>query len=167
MQIHRTPRYLDEVGVPSRESKAREASRGELGVLEVLNNPVVKSATSLIVLPIILTIILIVVVLFLERLTRASPAIIEKERWKYWRYDAANPSKDKDVRKKVSMQYLGYLIIFLAVEPAIILIALLTAAPQAMLGTLLKLYAVFLVFYFPLLAYAISEARKVRAWMMD
>ncbi|MCE4624475.1 MAG: NADH-quinone oxidoreductase subunit A [Desulfurococcales archaeon] len=136
-------------------------------MLEMLENALVKSTTSLVVLPVILIIVMIAVVLFLERITRAAEEINKKEPWKYWRYDAANPSKDRDVRKKVSMQYLGYLIIFLAVEPAVILLALLSTASRESLPSLLKVFGVFLAVYTPLLIYAVNESRKVESWMLD
>jgi NADH-quinone oxidoreductase subunit A len=136
-------------------------------MLEVLDNMLVKSATSLIVIPVILIVLLVAVVLFLEEITRARKSIEANEPWKYWRYDAANPSKDPDVRQQVSMQYLGYLVIFLAVEPAVILLAILASAPANLLGGLLKIYGLFLAVYAPLLAYAINEARKVEAWMLE
>ena len=136
-------------------------------MLEMLENALVKSTTSLVVLPVILIIVMIAVVLFLERITRAAEEVNEKEPWKYWRYDAANPSKDRDVRKKVSMQYLGYLIIFLAVEPAAILLALLSTASRETLPSLLKLFGVFVAAYTPLLIYAVNESRKVDSWKLD
>ena len=132
-----------------------------------MNSMLVRAATGLVVLPAFLIVVLIAVVLFLRQITRASPRVEAHEKWKYWRYDAANPSKDKDVRKRISMQYLGYLIIFLAVEPAVILLAILVAAPKTLMSRLLYLYGAFLTLYFPLLAYAISEARKVEAWILD
>ena len=136
-------------------------------MIEVLNNVVVKAATGLVVLPVILILVMILVVLILRKITSASPSIEAMEKWKYWRYDAANPSKDKDVRKRISMQYLGYLIIFLAVEPAVIILAILLSAPSNLMGRLLLLYGVFLAVYLPLLAYAVHESRKVEAWVLD
>ncbi len=129
-------------------------------MLELLGDALVKSVTSLIVLPIILIVIMIAVVLLLERLTRAAEQINAKEPWKYWRYDAANPAKDKDVRKSLSMQYLGYLIIFLAVEPAIIILAIVTLTGKELLSRALDLFGVFAVVYLPLIAYAVHESRR-------
>ena len=136
-------------------------------VLEYLSNELVKSATSLVILPIILILLLGAVVIFIELITRARPDIISQEKYKYERYEAGNPPPRSEARGKVSMQYLGYLIIFLAVEPAVILTSLLLAASKNMLGNLLWLYGVLLAVYFPLLAYALREARRVESWMLE
>lgn len=119
------------------------------------------------VLPIILIAVMGLVVIILIQLTKARQDIIEKEPWKYERYEAANPLKYKEARTKVSMQYLGYLIMFLAVEPAVVLLAILMTAPRDLLGSMLIIYGVFLAVYAPLLAYAVREARRIQSWMLD
>ncbi|MCE4602479.1 MAG: NADH-quinone oxidoreductase subunit A [Desulfurococcales archaeon] len=128
-------------------------------------DPLVKSALTLVVLPLILTLALAGVIYFLRILTLQSRDVEEAEKYKYERFEAGNPPKG-EARRKVSMQYLGYLIIFLAVEPAVILVALTLAAPRTMLSNLLYLYAVFIAVYTPLLVYALREARRVEAWTL-
>ncbi len=128
-------------------------------------DPLVKSALTLMILPLILTLVLAGVIYFLRILTLQSREIEEAEKYKYERFEAGNPPKG-EARKKVSMQYLGYLIIFLAVEPAVILVALALAAPRSMIDSLLYLYAVFIAVYTPLLVYALREARRVEAWTL-
>jgi len=127
---------------------------------QLLADPLIKSTIGLIVLPVILILVMIGVVLFLERLTRAAQEIVAQERWKYWRYDAGNPSRDKDVRKRLSMQYLGFLIIFLAVEPAMIILIIVSVARGALLGTVLALFGLFLALYIPLTFYAVHESER-------
>ncbi|MEB3765713.1 MAG: NADH-quinone oxidoreductase subunit A [Desulfurococcales archaeon] len=136
-------------------------------MLELLGDSLVKAGTALVVLPIILIAVMGLVVVILIQLTRARQDIIEKEPWKYERYEAANPLKYKEARTKVSMQYLGYLIMFLAVEPAVVLLAILMTAPRDLLGSMLIIYGVFLAVYAPLLAYAVREARRIQSWMLD
>ncbi|MEB3861397.1 MAG: NADH-quinone oxidoreductase subunit A [Desulfurococcales archaeon] len=128
-------------------------------------DPLVKSALTLMILPLILTLVLAGVIYFLRILTLQSREVEETEKYKYERFEAGNPPKG-EARKKVSMQYLGYLIIFLAVEPAVILVALALAAPRSMIDSLLYLYAVFIAVYTPLLVYALREARRVEAWTL-
>jgi len=138
-----------------------------MALVETLGNTLVKSSVALVILPIILIVTMALVVLILDLLTRARPDIVAKEKYKYQRYDAGNPPKKGDARGKISMQYLGYLIVFLAVEPAIILFAILLAAPTAALKSVLILFAVLVAVYAPLLAYAISEAKRVESWMLE
>ncbi len=135
-------------------------------MLELLGESVVKAGTVLVVLPIILIIVMAIVVILLIKITSARPDIVKTEKWKYERYDAANPSKYKEARKRVSMQYLGYLIMFLAVEPAVILLAFLVTVPKAYLGRFLEIYGIFIAVYAPLLAYAIREAKNVESWIL-
>jgi len=136
-------------------------------LVETLGNELVRASTALVILPLILILTMALVVLILDLLTRARPDIAAREKYKYERYDAGNPPKKGDARGKISMQYLGYLIVFLAVEPAIILFAILLAAPAATLKTVLLLFAVMVAVYAPLLAYAISEAKRVESWMLE
>ena len=132
----------------------------------MLGDPLVKALTGFALLPAILLIVLVAVVMFLMNITRARPDIEAKEPLKYQRYEAGNPPKG-EARGKVSMQYLGYLIIFLSVEPAVILLAILLAAPQALAGKLLTVLGVFIAVYTPLLAYSIAESKRVESWMLE
>jgi len=128
-------------------------------------DPMVKAALALIILPIILTLLLAGVIYFLRIITLQPREIEESERFKYLRFEAGNPMKG-DARRKVSMQYLGYLIIFLAVEPAIILLALALSTPRSLIKNLLYLYGIFIAVYTPLLIYAVRESRRVEAWTL-
>lgn len=136
-------------------------------MLEYLSDTLIKAATSLVILPVILVVLLAVVVLFIDRITRARPDIVAQEKYRYERYEAGNPPPKSEARGKVSMQYLGYLIVFLAVEPAIVIFAILLAAPEIVLGKLLWLYAALVAVYAPLLVYALRESRRVESWMLE
>ena len=138
-----------------------------MALIEALGNELIRASTALVILPILLIALMAAVVLVLEALTRARPDINAKEKYKYMRYDAGNPPIKGEARGKVSMQYLGYLIIFLAVEPAVILFAILLAAPEAILRNVLVLFGVMVGVYAPLLAYAVSEAKRVESWMLE
>ncbi len=127
--------------------------------------PLIKATLTLIVLPILLTLLLAATIYFLRILTMQSREIEKEEKYKYERFEAGNPPKG-EARRKVSMQYLGYLIIFLAVEPAVILLAITLAAPRSLLQSLLYLYVVFIAVYTPLLVYAIKESRRVESWTL-
>jgi len=136
-------------------------------MLEYLSDTLIKAATSLVILPVILVVLLAVVVLFIDRITRARPDIVAQEKYRYERYEAGNPPPKSEARGKVSMQYLGYLIVFLAVEPAVVIFAILLAAPKLVMGKLLWLYAALVAVYAPLLVYALRESRRVESWMLE
>ncbi len=136
-------------------------------MLEYLTDTLVKASTGLVILPIILIALLAAVVLLIDLITRARPDILQREKYRLERFEAGNPPPKSEARGKVSMQYLGYLIIFLAIEPAVVIFSILLAAPKGILGNLLWLYIVLLAVYVPLLAYAIRESRRVESWMLE
>ena len=126
----------------------------------------VKATVAFVIVPLIAIIALILVLGFLRRLTLPRPDVLENERYKYVRYESGNPMKG-EARRAVSMQYFGFLIIFLAVEPAIILLALLLLAPESYYRSLATIYGIFLGVYAPLLVYAVRESRKVSEWVLE
>ncbi len=133
---------------------------------ELLNDPIAKAAAGFVVLPLVLLILLAGVVVLLRYILRESPEIEAQQPYKYARYEAGNPEKG-EARARVSMQYLGYLIIFLALEPAVVLVALTMAAPGSLVKRLAELYIVMLAVYIPLLTYAVREARRIGNWMIE
>jgi len=130
---------------------------------DVLASDAVKAVVALALLPAALLAVLTLTVAFLRAITRARPDIEAQEEMKYLRYEAGN--QKGEARGKVSMQYLGYLIVFLAVEPALIIMALLVGAAGS--TALLKAFAVMAAVYAPLLAYALAEARRIESWMLE
>jgi len=131
----------------------------------ILASDAVKAVVALALLPAVLVAVLTLTVVFLRAITRARPDVEAQEEMKYLRYEAGNPVKKGEARGKVSMQYLGYLIVFLAVEPALIIMALLVGAAGS--TALLKVFAVMAAVYAPLLAYALAEARRIESWMLE
>jgi NADH-quinone oxidoreductase subunit A len=135
--------------------------------MEPPSAPVVNAATALIVLPVILVALLAATVVLIRYILLPRPDVLGRERTRYQLYDAGNPPKRVEARKKLSMQYLGYLIIFLAVEPAAVLLALLTPAPSRIYDRVIIAFAIMVGAYAPLLAYAVREARRPEAWTLE
>lgn len=131
------------------------------------SEPVVEAATALIVLPIILLALLALVVVLIRLILLPRRDVLTVERRRYDLYDAGNPPVKLEARRKLSMQYLGYLILFLAVEPAAVLLALLTPAPASVYDRVLIAFGILVAVYAPLLAYALREARKAEAWVLE
>ena len=135
-------------------------------MLELLNDPLVRVVAGLIVVPALVAGATVAAIILLRVITSGRPDIEAIERFKYERYEAGNPPKGEP-RKKVTMQYLGFLILFLAVEPAVILLAIALAAPREFLPRLAALYAFLIIVYTPLLYYGLREARRIEAWMIE
>ena len=132
----------------------------------LLQDAVVKASTAFIVLPIILLVVLLATVYGLHVLLRPSREVSSAESRKEARFEAGNPEKG-EAKARVSMQYLGYLIIFLAVEPALILLALALAAPKELIGRLGLLYAAIVLVYTPFIVYAVKEASRIEKWILE
>jgi len=124
------------------------------------------TANALIIIPAILLGLLVAVVALLRLILKPETDVVDLERTRYDMYDAGNPPLKKDARRRLPMQYLGYLIMFLAVEPAVILFAMLTAAPKGVYGRVLIAFGIMIAVYAPLLAYALRESRRVSAWSL-
>jgi len=135
-------------------------------VLELLADPLIRVVVGLIVVPAIVAAATIAAILFLRLITSGRPDVESLERFKYERYEAGNPPKG-DPRKKITMQYLGFLILFLGVEPAVILLAIAIAAPRELLPRVAALYAFLIIVYAPLLYYGLREARRIEAWILE
>jgi len=137
-------------------------------MLETLYQPLIKELSSLFVIPLIILLILIGAVWLLKLILAPRPDVVDVEKLRYERYEAGNPPRRRESAKtRLPMQYLGYLIIFLAVEPAVVLFALSLAVPKSLSGALGKLYLIFIAVYTPLLYYAIREAKDVRKWFLS
>jgi len=136
-------------------------------MLELLENSLIKAASAIVVVPLVILAVLIAVVLLLRYLLMPRPDVLNVEKLKHERYEAGNPPLKEPGKGRMSMQYLGYLIMFLAVEPAIILLALTLTAPRELTPHLGKLYLVLIAVYAPLLYYALREAREVSKWLIE
>ncbi len=135
-------------------------------VLEFLYSGVVRTLLSAVIIPLAVLILTLGLVLALAVITRGRPDVEALERFKFLRYEAGNPMKG-EARRVLSMQYFGYLILFLALEPALILVALTLLAPTERLVNLLTIYIVLILVFTPLLVYGVRESRKVELWTLD
>lgn len=133
---------------------------------ELLHDTVVRASAAFIALPMTLLIVLLAAIYGLRALLRPAEGESRAEPWKEARFESGNPEKG-EARARVSMQYLGYLIIFLAVEPALILLALALAAPKELVGRLGLLYAAMVLVYAPFMVYAVKEAGRVEEWVLE
>ena len=138
-----------------------------MGVIDTIEafmaNQTVEIVTALIVLPVILIAVLWLVVLFIKKIVSEHPAIDSRQPLKYERYEAGNPPAGK-ARTALSMQYFGYLVTFLALEPIIVLSFIVLNSPEKIQLSLQYIVA-FLGIYFPLLGFAVYESRKIEEWM--
>ena len=104
--------------------------------------------------------------MLLAFITQGRPDVEVLERFKFLRYESGNPMKG-EARRVLSMQYFGYLILFLALEPALILLALTLLAPPERLANLLVVYIVLVLVFTPLVVYGVRESRRVDLWALD
>ncbi|MCE4603604.1 MAG: NADH-quinone oxidoreductase subunit A [Aeropyrum sp.] len=138
-----------------------------MALVEALYDPAVMLLVGLVVIPLVVVGLTIGAVVFLKAITQGRRDVEEAEARKYLRYDAGNPPRMGDFRRKISMQYLGYLIMFLAVEPVVILMIVMLVVPQELLVRALALYLLILLVYAPLLYYGIKESRRIEAWALE
>ena len=135
-------------------------------VVDLLYDPLIKTIASIGLVPLLVIGATLGLIILLYYITSDRPDIGASEKFKRLRYEAGNPMKG-EARSKVTMQYLGYLIIFLAVEPAIILVALTLASPKILYSRLIALYAFLILVYTPLLYYGLRLASRVEEWILD
>jgi len=137
---------------------------GILGTIEsLMANQTVEVVTALVLMPFVLVIVLWIVVLFIKRIVSEHPIVEKNQPLKYERYEASNPPSGK-ARTQVSMQYFGYLVAFLALEPIVVLSFIVLNSPTR-IHLSLQYLAAFLGIYLPLLGFAVHESRKVEEWM--
>lgn len=132
----------------------------------LLGDPMVEAAAAFIVIPAILVVLLVLVVYALRLILAPAAEVAGTESRKEARFEAGNPEKGA-AKARVSMQYMGYMIIFLAVEPALVLLALALAAPRELTGQLGLLYLAILVLYTPFMVYAVKEAKRLDRWILE
>ena len=136
-------------------------------VLELLRDPMVTLITALAVIPFLVFALTVAMVLMLRVLLSPSRAVDESERLKYERYEAGNLPRPREAKGKVSMQYLGYLILFLAVEPAVILLAVALVGAKEFTAQLAALYLFLIAVYTPLIYYGVKVSGRVEEWFVD
>jgi NADH-quinone oxidoreductase subunit A len=123
----------------------------------------VLAANSFIIVPTIILAVLVGTILLLRMLLRPAGYIESKEPYKYKLFESSNPPRGVG-KSRLSYQYFGYLIMFLAVEPAVVLLTFLASAPSEYSRDLLLLYLVMVAVFAPLLAYGAYVSRRIGEW---
>lgn len=134
-------------------------------MLDLIYSESVKTLMSVAVVPILLTVVFLAVIHIIAVLVSARPDVDARKPFKYERYEAGNPPKGEP-RRAVSMQYFGYLVMFLALEPALVLFALLILARGDLASRVLAVYTAVLAVFIPFLIYGIRESRRVESWAL-
>lgn len=129
-------------------------------------SPYVLSANSMVVVPVFVLAVLIGALVLLRKLLEQSADVSSKERYREVPFESSNPPKGVG-KGRLGFQYLGYLIAFMSLEPAIVLIIFVAAAPGYLVGRVLELYLVLLAVYAPLLAFGLREAKRVAQWYLQ
>jgi len=81
------------------------------------------------------------------------------------RFECGNPPS-KEGRGQLTMQYYGYLVVFLTVEPVFIYSFLLLMDAHQAYFTVVALFAVILLMLIPPLIFGLNSARKIHLWKM-
>ncbi|MGC9116257.1 MAG: NADH-quinone oxidoreductase subunit A [Conexivisphaera sp.] len=126
-------------------------------------NPYVLSANSMVVVPMFMLALLVAVLALLRKLIEQPREISSAEKYREVPFESSNPPRGVG-KGRIGFQYLGYLIAFMSLEPAVVLIAFAAAAPQYLVGRVLELYLILVAAYAPLMVYGLREARRVAAW---
>ncbi|WP_083774001.1 NADH-quinone oxidoreductase subunit A [Acidilobus saccharovorans] len=131
--------------------------------MSIAYSPLVLAANSFIIVPTIILAVLVGTILLLRMLLRPAGYIESKEPYKYRLFESSNPPRGVG-KSRLSYQYFGYLIMFLAVEPAVVLLTFLASAPSEYSRDLLLLYLVMVAVFAPLLAYGAYVSRRIEEW---
>lgn len=131
--------------------------------MSIAYSPLVLAANSFIIVPTIILAVLVGTILLLRMLLRPASYIESKEPYKYKLFESSNPPRGVG-KSRLSYQYFGYLIMFLAVEPAVVLLTFLASAPSEYSRNLLLLYLVMVAVFAPLLAYGAYVSKRIEEW---
>ncbi|MGC8556078.1 MAG: NADH-quinone oxidoreductase subunit A, partial [Conexivisphaera sp.] len=112
-------------------------------------NPYVLSANSMVVIPMFMLALLVAVLALLRKLIEQPREISSAEKYREVPFESSNPPRGVG-KGRIGFQYLGYLIAFMSLEPAVVLIAFAAAAPQYLVGRVLELYLILVAAYAPL-----------------
>ncbi len=134
--------------------------------LSIAYNPLVISANSMIIVPIVVLLLLVAVIYLLKWLLRASPEVEKTEPYKKIPFESSNPPKGVG-KGKVPFQYFGYLVMFLSLEPAVVLLTFISVVPRSLISHTILLYLILVLVFAPLLAYATYESKKIKNWILD
>lgn len=131
--------------------------------MSIAYSPLVLAANSLIIVPAAILALLVGTILLLRIVIRSSRHVESKEPYKYKLFESSNPPRGVG-KSRLSFQYFGYLIMFLAVEPAVVLLTFLSSAPSSYDHYLLILYLVMIAVFAPLLAYGARVSKRINEW---
>ncbi len=131
--------------------------------MSIAYSTLVLAANSFVIVPIVILALLVGVVLILRIALRARSHLDRVEPYKYLPFESSNPPRGTG-KSRLTFQYFGYLIMFLAVEPAVVLLTFLATASRGYSGDLLLLYIVLVAVFAPLLAYGAYVSKKVSHW---
>jgi NADH-quinone oxidoreductase subunit A len=129
-------------------------------------SPYVLSANSMIVVPVFMLAVLIGALVLLRKLLEQNREISSREKYREVPFESSNPPKGVG-KGRLGFQYLGYLIAFMSLEPAVVLIAFIAAAPEYLISRVLELYLILVAVYAPLLVYGLREAKRVAQWHLQ
>ncbi|PMP97693.1 MAG: NADH-quinone oxidoreductase subunit A [Nitrososphaera sp.] len=124
------------------------------------------SANSMIVVPVFMLVVLIGALVLLRKLLEQNREISSREKYREVPFESSNPPKGVG-KGRLGFQYLGYLIAFMSLEPAVVLIAFIAAAPEYLISRVLELYLILVAVYAPLLVYGLREAKRVAQWHLQ
>ncbi len=108
------------------------------------------------IVPLALTLLLLIVIYVLRILLPSEP-----EGLKHERYEAGNPPSGR-ARISLGMQYFGFLLLFLAAEPVLVLAFI--SFLKASTSLSLLLYLCLVTFFTPPLLYAYRLAKSIDEW---
>ncbi|MGC9209842.1 MAG: NADH-quinone oxidoreductase subunit A [Acidilobus sp.] len=131
--------------------------------MSIAYSPLVLAANSFIIVPMIILAVLVGTILLIRIALRASERIDRVEPYKYLPFESSNPPRGVG-KSRLTFQYFGYLIMFLALEPAVVLLTFVAAASRGYTGDLLTLYLILVAVFAPLIAYGAYVSKKVNQW---
>ncbi len=121
------------------------------------------SANSFVIIPTVIFAVLVATMLLLRTLLRSDKRVDNVELYKYVPFESSNPPRGTG-KSRLTFQYLGYLVMFLSVEPAVVLLTFLTVAPRSYSGDLLMLYLILVAVFAPTIAFGAYVAKRVHEW---
>lgn len=136
-------------------------------MLELLYSGEVRALLSVAIIPVAAFLLFVAIVYVLYLLTSPRQDVAQLEKYKLERYEAGNPGAKGDPRRAVSMQYFGYLVLFLAVEPALVIFALTLLASSELYVRVFGIYFIILAIFIPFLIYGVRESRRVESWALE
>ena len=128
-------------------------------------SPLVLSANALFVVPLVILALLFAVIYILRWILKASYDIEKKEPYKKIPFESSNPPRGVG-KARVPFQYFGYLIMFLTVEPAVVILTFIATSPHTFTFKSILFYVIMVVIFTPLLAYAAHESKRIKEWIL-